>query len=180
MSGCVNDGAGLAAYGQSTGSGGAPVPALWRSSNGAGWTRSSPSGFGSDSAAPLVDLAVVGSAWVAVANPDPDGGPIQSATSGQIATAGPASAAGTDGGVGPVPSLGNGEDAVWLSADGGSTWQLIDTSVPPWPGTQDAAVDLVGLAGGAPVVVGVLDGQLAVWTGTPLAPNAAGSTQPTG
>lgn len=180
ISGCLNEGTGLVAYGMSTGSGGVPVPALWRSTDGSVWVRSSPSGFGSDSPAPLVDLAASGDDWIAIANPDPQGGPIESATSGQVAPDGPASAAGTDGAVGPVPSLGNGEDAVWLSADGGSTWQLINTSVPPWPGTSYAAVDLVGFAGKVPVVIGVADGQLAVWTGTALSTSPGASSQPTG
>lgn len=182
MSGCEQVGPGLVAFGLATASGGAPQPALWRSSDGASWARSAISAFTSGAPAPLLSLAADGDYWLATANPNPAANPLQPGSAG---TRGPAAGAGTDAGVGPAPSLEDGRQAVWLSVDGGTAWQLLDTATAPWLGSQRSGVDLVGFVsspGGGPstslqgaptpVVAGVADGQLVVWIGTP-APQAS-------
>lgn len=61
---------------------------------------------------------------------------------------------------------------MWLSTDGGSSWQAVDTATPPWLGTDGSSAGLVAFAGSTPVLAGTVDGQLAVWTGSPTRPSA--------
>jgi hypothetical protein len=167
MSGCLAVGSSLYAYGTATGSSGAPVPAVWRSADGTSWARSPVGAFVPGTPTPLLSVAPAGSVWLAAANPDPDADPLQPAGAG---SPGPGATAAGDAGVGPAPSLEDGRDGVWLSITAGSTWQLIDTLTGPWLGAERSEVDLVGFAGhgsaAKPVVVGVVDGELAVWAGT--------------
>ena len=142
MTGCSAAGGGLVAWGSSTGTGGASVPAVWRSSNGASWTRSDVAAFTPGSAGPLTSLALAGRDWLAVA---------------RLRTA-----------AGPAATLESGQVTLWLSPDGGSTWQQVDTATPPWLGTGSSAVCLVAFAGRTPVLAGTVDGRLAVWTGAPV------------
>lgn len=187
MSGCIAAGGGLAAYGTATSAGTMPGPAVWRSTDGTSWSRVAPSAFTSAgpgalvTMSPLVSLAADGNDWLAAANPDPTADPTAPGLEG---AAGPASATSLDAGVGPVPSVEDGRDGLWLSTDGGGAWQVLDTSAAPWLGTERAELDLVGFAGGpggapvVPVVVGVVDDQLAVWTGTSSTPTASAPAVP--
>ena len=148
MSGCEQVGSSLVAYGLATTSSGAPQPALWRSGDGTTWARSSVSGLAAGGPAPLLSLAADGDYWLAAANPDPTANPIQPGGAG---SRGPAAGAGTDAGVGPSSSLEDGRQAVWLSSDGGSAWQILDTSTAPWLGSQQSSVDLTGFVSGSAV-----------------------------
>ena len=176
LSGCVQVGTSLAAFGAAASPGGTPQPALWRSSDGTSWARVPVSAFASAAPLPLVSLAADGEDWLAAANPDPTADPV---TAGVVGARGPAATAARDAGVGPPPSIEDGQEALWLSSNGGSAWQLVDTATAPWIGNQRSQLNLVGFAQGSPiqgtsasqatatpVVVGVVDGQLAVWTGT--------------
>lgn len=167
MAGCTPVGSGLVAFGSSVGPTGQTEPGVWRSGLGIAWTRQSVGAFTDGPPAPLVGLAAYGEDWVAVANPDPTAGTVAVAASTAPATTGAAAPDGSDSAVGPNPSLENGLQGVWLSPDGGGTWQLVDTSTSPWLASQAASVDLVGFAGPTPVVVGVQDDRLAVWVGSP-------------
>lgn len=182
LSGCVEVGSDLVAFGVGSSANGSPQPALWRSTDGTSWARVAVSAFSSGAPVPLVSLAADGQYWIAAANPDPGADPLQAGVAGGR---GPSASAGGDAGVGPPPSVENGREALWVSANAGAAWQLIDTATAPWLGTQRSQIDLVAFATGTavhtaatppsatPVVVGLVDGQLAVWTGTPV-------SQPTG
>lgn len=179
MSGCIPAGSGLVAFGQASAADGEPLPGLWRSAGGSQWTAASPSGFAADGP-PLVDLAAAGRRWAAVASDDPAGGPLRSDVSGQVGAAGPAAADGTDGAIGPRANLGDGEESVWVSTDGGTSWQRVDTAAAPWAGNSSASVDLVAFHGPELFVAGTVDGQLAVWSGTPAPGPGVSQTAPSG
>jgi hypothetical protein len=191
MSGCVQTPSGLLAFGTATSSTGSPEPALWHSANGASWTRLPVAAFAAGTPGPLVSVATAGQYGLAVASPDPATDPLRPAGPG------PAATAATDAAVGPPPSLEDGREGLWLSLDGGTTWQQLDTSVAPWLGSSRSQLSLVGFAGGtptgtgssttaagtgagpaAPVVVGTVDGALAIWTAAASA-GGAGSTTTT-
>jgi hypothetical protein len=55
---------------------------------------------------------------------------------------------------------------LWISIDGGSTWQRPSASGPPWSGAGPAVFSTAGFVGGRPLVAGTVDGRLAVWLGT--------------
>ena len=171
MSGCAAAGSTLAGFGTAPASNGAPQPAVWRSGDGVTWTRTPVSAFGSGTPTPLVSLATEGGDWLAAANPDPTADPLQPGVAG---ARGPAATAGDDGGVGPAPSVEDGREALWLSADGGTAWQLLDTAAAPWLGNQRSSIDLVAFVGATPVVVGAADGQLVVWIGTAVPQASSG------
>ena len=139
MSGCVGTATGLVAYGAGASPGGAPAPATWKSADGASWTRLTVNAFAAGTPGPLASLATDGDNWLAAGRPDAD--------------------------TGPGASLQNGQEGLWLSTDAGSTWQAIDTYVDPWLKADRSELYLVTFAAGTPVVAGVVDGQLAVWTG---------------
>ncbi|HWE57725.1 MAG TPA: hypothetical protein VG435_19645 [Acidimicrobiales bacterium] len=185
MSGCAATTTGLVAYGSVTAAGSAPQPAVWRSTDGSLWNRVTAANLAPATTGPLVSLAVDGTDWLAAANPDPTADPFRAGAPG---SAGPAAAEGTDAGVGPPSSLTDGRDGLWYTANSGSTWQLLDTAEAPWVADQQAVVDLIAFApgtppvaapptssggtdpagpsgAGTPVVIGVVDGGLAVWTG---------------
>jgi hypothetical protein len=65
--------------------------------------------------------------------------------------------------------VGMSASGLWLSQDGGSTWLPVDTLGSPWQVTGTAQLDLAGFAADGPVVIGTVDGRLAVWLGTPAA-----------
>jgi hypothetical protein len=167
MSGCLAADGGLLGFGTATAASGEPEPGLWRSTDGTSWSRISAGGLSPRTPDPLVSVAVSGSHWLAAANPDPLADPQPAGAAG---APGLAATASSDAGVGPAPSFADGRTGLWLSANGGSSWQVIDTFAAPWLGTDGGAVDLVGFAESTiPVAVGVVDGQLAVWTGAPAA-----------
>jgi hypothetical protein len=163
MAGCEPTVNGLVAWGAASDGSGPAGPALWRSSDGATWDRVDASGFGPVAAAPLVSLASSGSDLVGVASADPTA---DAAASGIFAAAGPAAPLASGAGLGLEPSLEGGQEAVWLSTDGGDTWQQVDTSADPWLGDQTATVAAAAFTpAGTPVVAGSVDGQLVVWWG---------------
>lgn len=164
ISGCARTSSGLVAWGSSTTSGGVSVPAVWRSATGSSWTRLSVATFSAGSPAPLTDLAASGQVVMALAEPDPADGP-DPIEPGPVPTAGPAASAVTPAPVGPAPTLENGQLGLWLSSDGGTTWNAVDTAAPPWLGNSGSQVGLVAFAGHTPVLAGTIDGTLAVWTG---------------
>jgi hypothetical protein len=65
--------------------------------------------------------------------------------------------------VGGIPP---GATGLWLSVDGGSTWQRPSASGPPWAGAGSAVYSTAGFVNGRPLVAGTVDGRLAVWLGT--------------
>ncbi len=205
MSGCLAAGSALLAFGSVSTPGGGSQPALWRSTDGAAWSRLSINGFASGAPAPVISVAASSGAALAVANPDPTADPF---TGGSLGARGPAASGATDSAVGPATSVEGVRDALWLSLGDPSTWQLVDTATAPWLGVEDSQLDLAGFApaGSAghgtttsvtttastatpaststststsgsrsvaaadtnvlPLVVGVVDGRLAVWAGT--------------
>jgi hypothetical protein len=166
MTGCavVTDVVGarqLYAYGTAASSSGSPQPALWRSTDGTSWTRVGVGTFVPDSPNPIISLASSGSRIVAVASPDPGAEPFDA---GRLGAPGPAAVLGRPG-FERSPSLESGTAGVWVSADGGSTWAALDTASAPWLGAaRSEPLATAFTAAGTAVVVGVVDGQLAVWT----------------
>ena len=171
MTGCLAAGGGLYAYGVAVADSGAPEPALWRSDDGGSWSRQDVSAFDTSSATPIESVAASGHYWAAVATPDPEANPFQA---GVFGASGPGSAIVSDAAFGPAPSTANGEVGLWVSADSGGSWEPVDTAAAPWTSGQETELDLTAFAGaGTPVVIGALDGGLAVWTGTATASAAS-------
>ena len=158
IEGCLFTGNSFIAYGGTTGRGQAEQPAIWASPDGSVWQQQ-PSDFaGLDGhgpvglqAAPLDEIAYGGTTWVGVSGagdlpseqwPTPVGG----------------SASAT-----PVAA------GLWDSTDAGSTWQQLGTGAAPFAGVLYAQADQATYVGQQPVVAGFVDGQLAVWVGTPTA-----------
>ncbi|MHB1536158.1 MAG: hypothetical protein ACYC1D_16415 [Acidimicrobiales bacterium] len=140
MEGCVATAAGgFVAYGVATGSDGSTSPATWTSRDGLSWVRQAVPGFCPSDPRPLVDVAEQGSTWLAV------GG-------------------GAGASEGTLPGSGTG---IWRSTDAGVTWQRLSTADPVWQGSFTAAVDRVAFSGSDAVIAGSIDGELAVWVGTP-------------
>ena len=173
MAGCLSTPSGFVAYGQATGPAGV-VPALWTSATGSSWTERTVSAFAPGTAAPLTDLAIDGSRWLAVA-----GVPAVSSESldaGEPLGAGPglAAASGLDGssGVGAPSGIG-----LWMSTDGGNTWRVVRPTGPAWTGV-DPAAGVAAFAGSDPVIAGSVDGRVAVWVGAPVAGEASTPTEP--
>jgi hypothetical protein len=142
MTGCLTTGNGFLAYGGSAGPAGTTDPALWQSSDGTNWTRQDVTAFSGEGGGAVTDLALRGTTWLAVS------GGVTSPPTG-------ASAGSTVG--------------LWRSSDAGGVWQQLPTVATPWSGAIDSQVDEVGFAGTSAVVAGQVDGQLAVWVGTPAA-----------
>jgi hypothetical protein len=139
MLGCFDTTTGFVGFGGTTGAGGDPTPALWKSGSGSTWSRQPASGFSPYAAGPITALARNDSTWLALAGSN------------------------ADAGRGGLP--GYAAPGIWLSSDRGSLWQALDTIGSPWDGIETARIDLAAFAGGVPVVVGTLDGRLAVWSG---------------
>jgi hypothetical protein len=177
MTGCLATGGSLYAYGSATAGSGAPEPALWRSADGSSWSRVGVGVFDAGDPAPLTSVSTADGNWLAVATSDPGADPFQA---GVFGAAGPTAGVGSDAAFGPETSTQDGADGLWLSIDDGSAWQAVDTSAAPWAGGQLTQLDLTGFGGPAgtttPVVVGSVDGQLAVWTGTAAVPSPSSPT----
>ncbi len=173
MAGCVAVGSGLVAYGSTTGTGGATQPALWRSTDGSTWSRLTVGAFTSGSPLPIVSLAQAKDVWLAAANPDPHADPL---SAGAADAPGPAASSGGDAGVGPTPSVQDGRSGLWLSPDGGSAWQLIDTSRAPWMGADFSQIDLVGFAPAATAAGGAVHATPGSGPTTTRAPTSTAST----
>lgn len=148
MFGCARTGSGFAAFGAATSTGG-DSPLVWTSADGARWTRPDSSAFGGGTPGPLTALAVSGTSWLAVASAardaEPDGFP---------------------GGWHAGPTAPEGAQlGVWISQDGGTTWQRLDSAGGVWDDAQGAVLEGAGFAAGRAVVAGRLDGRIVVWTG---------------
>jgi hypothetical protein len=138
IAGCEFTGNGFVAYGEGPDDDGTASPALWRSADGAQWSAEATKGL--DGAGRIADIGVRGSTWLAVGSSV----------------------------VLPSPAMPVGAAGVWLSADGGQTWERLDTAGGQWQPAMTIEVDRTGFAGDTPVVAGSVDGQLAVWVGTPV------------
>lgn len=166
MTGCavLSDATGtrqLYAFGTAASSSGSPQPALWRSTDGTTWTRVGVGAFVPGSPNPILSLASSGSHVLAVASPDPGADPFDASRFG---AAGPAAVLGRPG-FEWAPSVESGTAGIWVSYDGGSTWAPLDASSAPWLGAARSEPFATAFtAAGTAVVVGVVDGQLAVWT----------------
>jgi hypothetical protein len=161
MLGCVATSTGFIAYGQIPSRSGQNVPAIWTSPDGSTWTLAQTPTLTSAEASPFTDLDVDGSTWNAVS-----GGAIPAAAESAdptvsvndpvIPPADPATSTGPDG-----------EAGVWQSIDGGAAWAQLATSGPAWAATQTLSTDELTTVGSDLIVVGQVDGRLAVWSGAP-------------
>lgn len=142
MTGCLSTGNGYLAYGSSSGAGGSADPAVWRSQNGATWTRQAVVAFAGSGAGAIRDLALQGTTWLATSGANPP----------WVVPTAPTAASTAE---------------LWESTDAGATWTALDTTAPPWSAAVDVTADLVGFTDSDPVVVGTADGQLAIWQGQP-------------
>lgn len=160
MDGCMAVGTGFVAWGQAPVKAGAEGPALWRSAAGSSWTLLSVPSLASQSH-PVGDVSASGTSWVAVSGAPPASVAAELAPSSRAsalleAAAEPVSATSPDGPAG-----------LWVSADAGTTWSRVQTAAPAWAAGQALTLDLAGWSAQTPVVAGQVDGQLAVWTGSP-------------
>ncbi|HEX4863096.1 MAG TPA: hypothetical protein VFV02_03435, partial [Acidimicrobiales bacterium] len=155
MDGCTPTGSGFAAYG-ATAPSGSLTPALWTSADGTHWTLQGSDTFSHGAPAPITSVAASGTRWIAVAGTDPDG-----SSSGANS-----SLTGFYGAALVYPPSASGI-AVWMSGDGGSSWQRVDTGDAVWEAAAGASLEKSGFVGSTAVVAGVDDGRLQVWTGTP-------------
>ncbi len=146
MTGCLTTGNAFLAYGGSAGPHGTTDPALWQSTDGTAWGRQSVVAFAGDGGGGITDLALRGATWLAV-----------SGAAGAV----------------PVASSAAARVSLWRSEDAGGTWQQVGADGVPWTARLYSQADLVGFAGATAVVVGQVDGGLAVWVGTTPAPGAA-------
>jgi hypothetical protein len=165
--GCLFTGGGFLAYGASTGAGQVERPQLWTSSDGTLWQQQSatftgPGGSGPSGpeSAPLDGIAFGTTTWLGLSG-DGDApsevwpAPVGGAAGAQFTPAG-----------------------LWTSDDAGNTWQQLSTLTPAFTGTVYAQTDAAAYVDQEPVVAGTVDGQLAVWVGTPTAtsPVTGGTT----
>ncbi len=159
MDGCIATESGFVAFG-ATVSSGSLVPALWTSTDGSRWSLQSTGSLGHTSPAPLTALAASGSHWMTLAGSgegtanatQPAPGNLDPRGSYAAAVLYPPSATGA---------------AVWMSSDSGTNWQRVDGGDPVWAAATGASLEQAGYAGSTAVVAGILDGRLAVWSGTP-------------
>jgi hypothetical protein len=156
VDGCLSTGNGFIAYGGSTGTGQAEQPVLWSSADGTSWQELSTAFTGTAGGspegletAPLDGVAVGTTTWLGVSG-DGDA-PTQ---------VWPAPVGGEAGAVFTPAGL-------WSSVDAGNTWQQLVTSAPAFTGIFFAQADAAAYVGPQPIIAGTVDGQLAVWTGTP-------------
>ena len=167
VEGCLPTGGGFLAYGESTGAGQVELPQLWTSSDGTLWqqqpaTFTGPSGGrpSGPQSAPLDGIATGTTTWLGLSGDGDEPSQVWPAPVG-----GAAGAQFTPAGL-------------WTSEDAGNTWQQLGTLTPAFTGMVYAQADAAAYVGQQPVVAGTVDGQLAVWVGTPTAsnPSAGGTT----
>jgi hypothetical protein len=170
VEGCLPTGAGFLAYGESTGAGQVEVPQLWTSSDGTVWQQQSatftgPGGGGPSGpqSAPLDGIAFETTTWLGLSGDGDEPSQVWPAPVG-----GAAGAQFTPAGL-------------WTSDDAGNTWQQLGTLTPAFTGMVFAQAGVAAYVGQEPVVAGTVDGELAVWVGTPTAsnPSAGGTTAAT-
>ncbi len=158
VDGCLSTGNSFIAYGGSTGSGVAEQPVVWTSSDGTVWQQSKASFTGADGnapvgpeVAPLDGIALGTTTWLGLSGSDDSPSeqwpaPVGGAAGEEFTPAG-----------------------LWSSVDAGGSWQQIDTAVPAFNGELYSQADVAAYVGEQPVVAGTVDGQLAIWIGTPVA-----------
>jgi hypothetical protein len=142
VSGCATVDGRLLAWGGSTSDAGTPQASLWATTKGASssWTRMVDKALAAgQGTAGISDLATDDGTWLAVT-----GGTTQPWTEEDLS------------GV-----------ALWRSRDEGKTWQRVETTGTPWASSFGVSARLATIVDGRAVVVGQVDGRLAVWTGTP-------------
>ena len=153
---CLPTGSGFIAFGGSTGGGQVDKPVLWGSSDGTSW-QALPATFnglggaapvGAETA-PLDGVGEGGTTWLGVSG---DG---DAPTQQWPAPVGGAAAATF------TPA------GLWSSVDAGTTWQQRLTNGPAFTGNVFAQAVSATYVGQQPIVAGTVDGQLAVWVGTP-------------
>jgi hypothetical protein len=150
MSGCTSVPATRAgtsqvdAFGSASSGGAMQTPAFWSAARVGAWTRLSASPFGGGFPFPAVAVSRAGNSWLAVTG---------------AATLAPGSSSLSLSLVSP------GQPGLWRSADGGDSWQRVDTSGASWLGAGPTQIDRVAWLGAAPVAAGAVDGRLAVWVG---------------
>jgi hypothetical protein len=163
VDGCLFTGNGFIAYGGSTGGGQSEKPVLWNSADGTSWqelstTFTGPTGgqpAGAETA-PLDGVAANGTTtWLGVSG-DGDA-PTQ---------VWPAPVGGSAGAFFTPAGL-------WTSIDAGNTWQQLATTASAFTGTVFAQAIAAAYVGQQPIVAGTVDGQLAVWVGTPASATAS-------
>jgi hypothetical protein len=143
MTGCAGVGSNFEAYGTArlagpAGTAGPLLASTWiGSASGAAWEAQSNDAYG-DLPGPVLDLAGSARSWLALVAAD------------QVPPDGEAS---------PI--------TLYESADNGANWQTLDTTGDPWTGAGPPQLDEVSWSATTPVVVGQVDGQLAIWTGLP-------------
>jgi hypothetical protein len=130
------------AFGFISAHGSTPSSAFWSAEHATVWTQDTTSPFGPGFPFPAVDLARAGTQGLAAT----------AQTAGAGLMAGPL-AAGAD------------TSGLWRTANTGAGWQRLDTPGSPWLGAGAPRFEDVGWFGPTPVVAGVVDGRLAVWTG---------------
>ncbi len=118
---------------------------------GLGGSAPGPAGPFGIEGAPLGDIATGTTTWVGVSGQ----GDLPSQRW-------PAPVGGAAGAL-PVPV------GLWTSNDAGTTWQQLDPLVAAFEGALYTQATAAVYVGQGPVVAGTLDGQLAVWVGTPSA-----------
>ncbi len=167
VDGCLSTGNGFIAYGGSTGTGQTEQPVLWSSADGTSWKALSTTFTGISGGAPVgletapLDGVAFGTAtWLGV-----------SGNSDAPTQVWPAPVGGEAGAVFTPAGL-------WSSVDAGNTWQQVATNSAAFAGTFFAQADAAAYVGQQPIIAGTVDGQLAVWTGTPASANT--STTSTG
>jgi hypothetical protein len=164
VDGCLSTGNGFIAYGGSTGNGQSEQPVLWGSADGATWqqlstTFSGPAGgqpLGVETA-PLDGVAVGTTTWLGVSG------------DGDAPTQVWPAPVGGEAGAFFTPA------GLWSSIDAGTTWQQLDTTTPAFTGTVFAQAGAAAYVGQQPIIAGTVDGQLAVWIGTPASATGGSS-----
>lgn len=147
-----------ATSGRSSGTGVSQEPAGPPGPGGLGGSSPGPFGPFGIEGAPLVDVAYGGTTWLGVSG------------RGDLASQRwPAEVGGAAGAL-PVPV------GLWTSDDAGATWQQLDPLVQAFSGLLYAQATQALYVGQDAVVAGTLDGQLAVWVGTPSPPLTSASS----
>jgi hypothetical protein len=159
MLGCAATATGFVAYGEMPGPDGQQVPAVWSSPDGSTWTSLPAPTLASAESAPFTDVDVQGSTWIAVSG----GATPASATAGPAGGAGDRLVPAADAVAATGP---DGDAGVWLSADAGVSWSQVDTTSAAWAAGESLSTDEVASTGSNLIVVGQVDGRLAVWSGT--------------
>ncbi len=156
VDGCLWTGGSFLAYGESTGGGQVERPQLWASSDGTVWQQQSAAftglnggGPSGPESAPLDDIAYGTTTWLGLSG-DRD-------APSEVWPAPVGGAAGTRF----TPA------GLWTSDNAGNTWQQLGTLTPAFTGTVYAQPDAATDVHQEPGVAGTVDGQLAVWVGTP-------------